>query len=91
MANSILMRVTWARKSCDKWMSVIWDLSPEQNVTGGMSKSCQKPNPLGVCGVMIMIKAPHLMDWKRFAQLMNGWILGTAWKVSIRRDFIFQK
>ncbi|GIY36900.1 hypothetical protein CEXT_96561 [Caerostris extrusa] len=36
-----------------------------------MSKYCQKPNPVGVCGVMIVIRAPQLMDRKGFAQLMN--------------------
>ncbi|GIY22579.1 hypothetical protein CDAR_270111 [Caerostris darwini] len=53
-----------------------------------MSKSCQKPNPLGVCGVMIVIRAPHLMDRKGFAELMDRWILETAWKVSIRRAIL---
>ncbi|GIY19455.1 hypothetical protein CDAR_37741 [Caerostris darwini] len=45
--NSILVRVTWVRKSCDKWMSAIWDLSPEQNVTGREAEILSKAESSG--------------------------------------------
>ncbi|GIY36898.1 hypothetical protein CEXT_96551 [Caerostris extrusa] len=38
----ILVRVTWATKPCDKWMSVIWDLSPEQNVAILSKAECSR-------------------------------------------------
>ncbi|GIY57353.1 hypothetical protein CDAR_101301 [Caerostris darwini] len=71
-------------------MSDIWDLSPEQNVTGGGGvEILSKAESSGPLRSDDCDQSPALDGSERIChRLMDGWILETARKVSIRRAIL---